>query len=383
MNNQATASAAIFSIILCAGLVCPAAPDDQYFASVFKKVMPRIEEAADEMHESQSLPDRALFGKDKRDVQQDINKLLDKAIDVLELSTASDVREDISKIENRIAADLEDLDACRRKQISAREGAILGIQKLPFATTKKGYEERIEAIEGDIAERKQELEELKRTFQEELAKLGLQLTPDQVNQLLSTVEGDQFIELTIVFDNVKQVTLKLQDLMTASAEDTAASRRYYGMYVILLQVLDRIQQTYISEIDEGHLPKLDEYEKEADDIIKDARRLLETVNDTNRQHLEMNIKSAGITKEAISLYRMYLKKQRETVVEMNTRLQQDIGTAENTYRTVTLSTNLAALLQQGIDRFKALTQLSPPTLVVFQSDAVEAEFRRLTEKMKK
>ena len=59
-----------------------------------------------------------------------------------------------------------------------------------------------------------------------------------------------------------------------------------------------------------------------------------------------------------------------------------IATAENTYRTVTLSTNLVALLRQGLDHFDALTRLKPPGLVVFQNAAVESEFRRLTERMK-
>jgi hypothetical protein len=70
------------------------------------------------------------------------------------------------------------------------------------------------------------LGQVKREFAAAVRQLGLQLSAEQMAFLLSTVVGDNMVDLGILFDHVKAVSIQLEHLVAQSGEDLQSARRY-------------------------------------------------------------------------------------------------------------------------------------------------------------
>ena len=73
-----------------------------------------------------------------------------------------------------------------------------------------------------------------------------------LSRCLSSVSGDDIVTMAVVFDNIKHVTTQLQELTEQSGEALDVSKRYYGMYVVMIHVMDRIQKSFVRDINEKH-----------------------------------------------------------------------------------------------------------------------------------
>ncbi len=110
-----------------------------------------------------------------------------------------------------------------------------------------------------IAERNSQIESLKTGFREHLQHIGLSVPPEQADALLLPVVDD-IISMAAAISNIGQLTGQLQHLVDANKEAPAESKRYYGMYVLLVFAVDRIQTHFVSEIDGHFLPRIAEQE---------------------------------------------------------------------------------------------------------------------------
>ena len=97
--------------------------------------------------------------------------------------------------------------------------------------------------------------------------------------------------------------------------------------------------------------------------------------------MTLSSRSNELTIHATELYVQYLHGQADEVQVRNDRLQVDLRDAENTYETVALSSEVAALLREGSRNFAALLRLDVPSLRGFENAELRAEFERLTQKL--
>lgn len=346
---------------------------------LFGEVMEPLTEAKQAYDRHDDLDESSWFGEDQEDNQERIDELLDEAIEVLGVSEIETTRAELRQLDKEIAALEKQVIEAREARLGAPLAEELNKLEKTYKTSREEYDERIAEAEAEISERKHRIAELELDFVEGMRGIGLDIDLEGARSLLSTVNGDDFVEMCVVFDNVRGITEQLEALTNESGESLDAAKRYYGSYVVLIKMMDRIQKDFVRRTRQEMLPKLAEYETKAQEIIRDAERNLKKGG--NPEIAQQNIRSNELTIEATQFYAEYLRSQAREIEQRNAELQITLRDAENTYDTVSLSSQVAAIMKEGQRNFAALLKLELPALRGFENAELKAEFERLTREM--
>ena len=345
------------------------------FGQIWDKITPKLDHVLALEKEHEKLPESAWIGKDKRENRLDINQLLDEAVDILSLSNSAQTRTRISSLEDEIQQLKQTISEHRQAKVSAP------VQS-QWKMTVAEYEEKIQQLNQTIRQRKAEIDTLKTQFAQELADNGLHLTEEQLDVLLSSIVGDDIIQSSIVYDNVKQISQQLMKLTIESGEQLKISQRYYGMYTVLLKILLHMQQGFINNIGEKYLPKIDQIVANVQDITATTQNLLRGEHEKNRrQHLLANLEAQKLTLQTAEVYEKHLIGQRRKVILARDKTYADLQIAQNTYKTVRVSGELITLLRSSQKSFEMLLNIQVPDLLVFENVQMKQEFAILTEKL--
>jgi len=348
--------------------------DSQHdFSRVWEQTLPKLEQALTLHDRHPSLPERAWLGTDQASNQAAINELLDEVITVLAISPAQRYRERIRELQDIVRQAQTEIAELRTQRVTApREGR--------WQKTVADYDQAIRQQTQRIDTANQELRTIRREFAAELRRLGLVLSEEQLEFLLSTVVGDDLIEMGVAFDNVKTITEQLERLMVDSQESLDGSRRYYGMYLVLLEILERMQEHLITAVNTRYLPEIDEIADKARVLMEQTQNLKQQ-SDAAHFVLDANLQAQTLTLRAAALYRDYLVEQARQVAQARERLLQDIAVARNTYETVKISGELVALMQSSQAMLDNLLQRQMPPLRAFENLEMKREFERLTAQL--
>ena len=176
------------------------------------------------------------------------------------------------------------------------------------------------------------------------------------------------------------MTGQLQDLTEQSGEALDIAKRYYGMHVVLVKIMDRMQERFISEIDKQHIPRLQSYGKTAEENIRQALELIRKEGG-EEEILRSNIESNELTQRAAKLYTEYLLQNADLIRSENQQIKKNLATALNTYKTVKLSSDVSRLMKTGRQNFEALMQLQIPPLREFRNEMLRKEYQRMTTEL--
>lgn len=344
------------------------------FARLWDGMLPRLDQALVLNEEQAQLPESAWFGRDRGDAQAEIDRILDQAVEILAVSPLQDYRGRIRALEAAIADDRQTIADLRARRVTAPQDSL-------WKETTKEIDAAIAERQARIARNQAALAQLRSEFAAELRQVGLDLDDQQLEFLLSTVMGDNLIELGIAFDNVKAITAELEQLVRNSGEDLESARRYYGMYLVLLQVLEHMHRQLLQAVQERFLPQIDAILTKTDELTADARRLLQE-SSANRAVLEANLEAQALTQRAAGAYRDYLLQQAEAVAASRARLERDIAAAWNTYETVKVSGELVGLIRSSQRMLDELLQRQVPVLRPFANLQMQREFAKLTERLR-
>jgi uncharacterized small protein (DUF1192 family) len=348
--------------------------DDRDFARVWESVVPTLDSALVLEERQETLPEKTWIGTDQRSNREEINALLDEAVQILSISPAQDYRERIRVLQAEI-------ERVRAVIADARQKRITAPAESTIKKTVGDYDRLIETGERDIDRLNLELASVKREFAAELSRMGLDLGEDQVEFLLSTVVGDNMVDLGILFDNVKAITQQLEDLVSQSGEDLQSARRYYGLYVILLQALNRMHVQIEEAIGEQYVPQINAIIARAQVLSGETRRLQREAP-ARRELLEANLAAQQVTVEAGEIYRRYLQDQAVQVQEARRELEKDIAAAWNTYETVRVSGELVSLVRSSQQLLEGLMSRQVPALRPFENLEMQRELQKLTEQLR-
>jgi len=348
---------------------------DAIFAQVWNEVTPTFEKVLQLEEEQESLPNSAWIMRDKQDNKSDINELLDEAVAILSLSNTDQTRQRIRVLEKNIREMKQRISEYRQKQVSAPV-------RSTWLKTVEDYDAKIEQLKEHIQRNYEEIGKLKNQFAQKLGEKGLFINQEQLEVLLSSVVGDDIIQSSIVYDNVKQISQQLMTLTINTGEDVEISQRYYGMYTVLLKTLLHMQQTFINNIDRKYLPKIDKIVADVQETNAITRNLLRAERDKNRRrHLAANLKAQNLTLQTAALYKRHLIRQRGKMVRAMEKTVSDFQIAQNTYKTVTLSGELVNLLRSSQKSFDLLLNIQVPELLVFENKQMKQEFAKLTQRL--
>jgi len=342
------------------------------FAALWDDITPKLDAVVGLQEEQAGLPESAWFGRDQRSAEQDINQLLADAVGLLGQHRSQQTRRQILALESHIEALQADIEMHQRQRITAPQQSVLH-------KTVEDHADIIEQLSAEIVVQQTHIDELKQAYRQALAQIGLELTQPQLDFLLSTVVGDQVIDISVAFDNVKVLTEKLEILTNESQENMQTARKYYGMYTILLKVLDTMYAQALETIDAHYMPTIDAIVEQTQQLQKQTQKIKRTT--ANAGIIQANAEAQRLTLKAANLYRRYLTSQRQDIEKAQQKLAENLAVAENTYATVRLSGELVGMMRSGRQLFDILVGMQLPTLRTFQNRALQSEFTHLTKRI--
>ena len=320
------------------------------------------------------------FREDQKSNGKKIDALLDKAVSILINGEAGDIRREASKLRDTITKQKTELDDLRNKRITAPEKS-----SLPWKLTKAKADERIARLQEEIADTEGRLGAVTSKLTDALKAIGLELDDAQTDVLLNSVTGDDLMQNTIVFSNVKAVVAKLEELAQNDTNTLEITRRYTGMYLVLNDLLIYTQEELVRKIDGEYKAQLKAIIAEADALRKDAlaRSNQNIYSVEQRKGFAANAQSNALTIQVANLYMELLDSQKAGAMESLKSLRLNRDLAENTYKTVRSSGELRGLIHTGLKVFDAVGALKMPELKVFESGAMRLEFEEINRRLRK
>jgi len=317
-----------------------------------------------------------FLSRTKESQERKVEGYLDAAGEALGISSISDRRKTIADLRQKIIDTRRDLTVFQRKRVSAPDKTFN-----PLVVTKSGYDKKISAAKDDIVQAENEIGLEKEKLISDLNRIGMKLDPASIDNLLESITGDEFVRVSIIFDNAKQFAAELERLTNESGEDLEAAKKYYGVYLMLLKTVSRLQEKFVENVDNEYYPKLDEFAEKARQNINEAKRAIELGGDETV--LRNNIMSNDLTYRAATFYKEGLAHQKHQMMMANLECKKNILTAANTYKTVALSKDVAALMAVSRRAFDSISGLSVPDLRPFQNEKMKEAFSQLTRELRK
>ena len=351
----------------------------EYISDEWDKLTNNLLKALDLKDENETLPESAWFGKDKSSNNKRINKLLDIAVKILMQGKPIDLRKQAAELRAKGADLRAEADKLRNKRITAPEKS-----SLPWSSTRSSIDKNLAELEQSIKDNENALRQLDESLAGAMREIGLELTQEQIDVLLSSVTGDDLLQNTVIFANVKKVVEKLADLSKGDNSNLDINRRYTGMYLVLNDLLIYTQSGLVNKIDRDYRPRLEKIITEADAVRRDAlsKSRSKNYNDAQRSTFKLNAEANEMTIKVARLYIELLKTQRTSINNNLKDLIKNRDVAESTYRTVKSSGDLRNLIHSGLELFDSIHSLSMPELQPFESDAMRREFEEINKRLK-
>lgn len=324
------------------------------------------------------LPEKSLLGADQQKTEKKIDKTLRKAQEILLSDDSMELVDRAEVIRKRLPELYAEIEELKNERIGAPEKSYN-----PLTKTIEDCDEKIAEAEGDIKRLNAELADIRQKISDELRSWGLELTDEQADVLFSSVLGDSLLQNAIIFENVKAVTQQLMELMQQSKSDTTLARKYYGMYITLIDVLLDTEERFIQKIDEDWQPQVQKISDGASASLEEARTALKRSDFTSEQKniFRSNIASNELTVKAASQYLQLLSQQKESVQKCINDLDLDREVAVNTYATVQHLSDMSSVVHSGLQLFDMLTSMQLPDLKAFDSTELRQEFDEITRRL--
>ncbi len=210
------------------------------------------------------------FRSSKLGCQKDLDTILDAVLAVLGTCGAAGYRARIRNLQADIATSQSRIGDYREQMLSAPDEKSQNFVEGLIVSSKESLKDQIADESDRISEKTQQIESLKLGFQEHLQHIDINVSTDTADSFLLPVE-DNIVAMAAVISNISRLTELLQRLVDGNIETPSETKRYYGMYVLLVFAVDRIQTHFVNEIDEKFIPRLSRYESEANQHIEDAQ----------------------------------------------------------------------------------------------------------------
>ncbi len=353
----------------------PQTPEER-FADTWGDVLQHLDEGLVIFDKIKEAPDSVFIGEDKQSLREDFNVILDDIIILLDDPGIKENRDRIDSLRQKI-------DETKKEIAGYREKRVIAPRKSMVKTTKGGYDKRIKLAERDMADYETEIEKIHLQLVEQFRDIGLSLNLNQVTVLLSRVDSENIIQMSVVFDVLKKITKQLMALTKSGGEEIKTAKRYYGMHVVLLEMVIHMQGKYVSKIDSDFLPKIDGITEKTISLYRRTKRNISRESNANRRTIyQNNLHAQELTMKVARLYVDNLKDQREKVVRAKQKVAEDFRLANNTYETVEVSADLVNLLNTSQDSFEAVMDLQVPEIIPFESLEMQKKYQELSKMIK-
>ena len=329
-----------------------------------------VDDLTELKEKEREAPDFALLSKTKKDYRIKMDEVLKELEPILfdgeVMGYSTKIRKAQTQIkvlqseifdlkEKKLFADLDDKDEFDGKITKRVKGV-------------KSLETLIGKLEYDLMKK--------------FHRLGIDLSIEQVRVVTKRVDGDDLAHTLAVFDITRQISSKLAELMENADYDPEYARRYYGIYVVMAEMVLYSQRVYAKRINEIYLVALDQLERDIQDAINFAEQSIsKQKNEANVKILKQNIESNKFSNEVVDMYREILLAQEENLKKAMKDSKNNVDVAYSTFDTVTISSNLVNLIDTTQDEFNKVMNMQIPQIVPFENKILEERFVDISNKI--
>lgn len=321
--------------------------------------------------ERKTLPDSRWWWTDKSDKDKEIRKQLRRVRELLLSTTAQKILEAVDDLDEDIAEIDEDIrDIQAERQLADDED-------------KKKYTEKLDKLAGKKAALQERRREEAAKVYAELRALGLTVSGKAAEECLFTANLGDIIDGVIVSKNVAAVVENLRELMLVG--DVKASRRYYGMYLVLIDVQIVCFEDYLEKSRSGvWRRKLEQMRKDATDLRERALGVKQSGNYLPGQdaHLAQSIRQNEATLKAVDAYLKILDSHEAVIAEKLSTALKGREAIAISFETLNLASDFIQFAKLNMELFKSLEQLTLPPIELFNDAAIQQEFTEITKKLK-
>lgn len=281
-----------------------------------------------------------------------------------------------------ILAAVDELDA----KISEMQNEIVKAEgeRIRHPDDAEQYDARI----NEIREKKVKLE-AERANQaakvlENLRGIGLNIPGDAAERCIFPVNVETLIDNAIVAKSIAVVVENLGRFL--DSKDINTAKRYFGMYLVMIDVQAEGFRQYLAKSEDG------EWRRGINQILHDSKAAIQSdtsnaaqtrFTDKEREIFRKNAAMNKKTVEAATAYLDLLKKHEDIIRRKLREAERVREVAQSSWNTVSLASDLKEIVKTSHEAFEALLSLELPPLVLFDDQALQAEFDAITRKLRK
>jgi hypothetical protein len=251
---------------------------EEHFNAIWEDVIDDLEKGLEVSRKIEKAPGFTIFGEDKASLRQEFDTVLDDIIDLLLDDNLLNYRKMIHQSEEKIATLEKDI-------LKYRERKIVAPTQSHLKTTKSEYDQKIKDAREAIEGYRTGIIETKMAMSQNFKELGINLTPAQIDVLLARVDGDDIIQMTLVMDVLKQITSQLLGIMQESNEELTQAKKYYGMHMVLLELVVYIQERFISKIENEYIPRIDQITAHTQEMLAKTSNKISNEENLQRRNI--------------------------------------------------------------------------------------------------
>ena len=293
------------------------------------------------------------------------------------------VRELLLPIDCRgLLAAVDDLDkriADTQKEIVKAEG-----NRVRHPDEAEKYDERINAIRDKKSKLEVERANQAAKVMENLRSVGLNMPGSAAERCIFPVNVETLIDNAIVAKDIAVVVENLGRFL--DTKDLSTAKRYFGMYLVMIDVQAEGFRQYIEKSENGEWRKgINEILRGAEAAVKSDTANAAQTRFTDHER-EIFSKNAAMNKKTIEAANAYLNllRQHEDIIRGKLREAERVReVAHSSWNTVSLASDLKEIVKTSHEAFTALLSLELPPLVLFDDSALQAEFDAITRKLRK
>jgi len=350
---------------------------EAHMNALWDELLPQLEKGLEYTDKLEKAPDSAWIGSDKKDIRHDMDKVFNKIIDTLIDDDFLSYKKEINTLQQDIASNKNTIAFYREKKISAPAQSSI-------KTTKADYAEKIEELKEENRGNERRIEQIKGRLIQQFSDIGVNLSAEQINVLLTRVDGDDIIQMALMMDVLKHITNQIMILMKENNEDLAYAKKYYGLHLVTLELVVYIQQNYINKVDNVYIPKIDTIMFEAQKMVAETKRLAAgEMSERRRSIYKKNIQTQELTAHVAELYRQDLITSKISMINAQRITKKNLQLARNTYKTVVLSADLYELISESQNMFSEVSRIQVPNIVPFENMQIQKKYYELTKLIQK
>lgn len=217
----------------------------------------------------------------------------------------------------------------------------------------------------------------------DLKAIGLELSEGSV---FLTVDMGEIVDNAIVAKNIGLVVENLKSLMDAEKGDAAAAKRYYGAYVVMLDVQSECFRQYLEKSKSGVWydgVRALARDAEAAKAKNEAKAAADGATEFEKKAFLHSASTNEKTLKAAKAYIATLDKHSEIVKEKLAAAERMHEVALSFWESADIAGSFGARLSSDAAEFNALLELKLPNIAFYGDASVQEEFGAINQKLMK